>query len=303
MFSHIRRIDFEHQSYCNRLCDWCPNKTLNRQGHNEMPEETYIRFLNDLKDNGFGSKALFNHNVDIASNDYNYSSPIFCFSGYQEAFSDIDLFKQRVRQAYDILPNTVSLGVNTNGDFLTKESLENLPLNSINIMDYDNKGIEYWENKLVELGICVIDVNYDTEIITGIHRYVNMITCNCNWEKHFKIENRGGILDLQSKQRDFPCIEPSYFLTVHYDGSVMPCCHTREDFEQHKELIMGNINNQSIQEIYKSEKFMNFKKYMIEERGEYCKQCKYCTKSRYLKYDDSKEGFKYDGFDYLNKRR
>ena len=48
--SHIRRIDIEIQSYCNRQCDWCPNKFLDRTFKEEMSDNTYSTLLKQLKE-------------------------------------------------------------------------------------------------------------------------------------------------------------------------------------------------------------------------------------------------------------
>ena len=46
MLSHIRRVDIEFHSYCNRLCEWCPNKTLRRDFDDiEMQDELYTKIL------------------------------------------------------------------------------------------------------------------------------------------------------------------------------------------------------------------------------------------------------------------
>ena len=249
MFKHIRRIDFEFQSYCNRECDWCPNKIIKRDYRKEMEEETYLRFLKDLTTHNFGTRSIFHNYVDIEENSYNETSPYFSFSGYQEPFSNLQLLRKRAEQAYSILPSTVEISANTNGDFLTQESLDNLYLTNISIMDYDNKGVSYWTKKFKELNIAIVDINYTTEMISGMHRFVNQITCQCNWSKHAHLENRGGFFkreDLENvnwnndmQERNFPCVEPSYFLTVNYNGDVMPCCHIRHDNPNHKEFIMG----------------------------------------------------------------
>lgn len=310
MFNHIRRIDFEFQSYCNRECDWCPNKDIKRDFHEEMIEETYLQFLMDLSKNNFGARSIFYNYIDIEENSYNETSPYFSFSGYQEPFSNLDLLRKRAEQAYNILPSTIEISANTNGDFLTKDSLEDLYLTNISIMDYDNKGIEHWVSKFKELNIAIVDINYNTEIISGMHRFVNQVTCQCNWIKHASLENRGGFFkreDLKNvkwnnemQERDFPCIEPSYYLTINYNGDVMPCCHMRHDNLNHKEFIMGNINEKSITEIYMSDKFIEFRQ-QLGNQNLFPEVCKYCQKRRYERFEDSFENIRYNGLLYLNK--
>ena len=56
--------------------------------------------------------------------------------------------------------------------------------------------------------------------------------------------------------RDFPCHEPKYFVAIDYNGSVVPCCNIRSDVELHKDYVLGNLNDSSIDEILTS-KFAN----------------------------------------------
>ena len=126
IFDKIKKIEVEVFSKCNRRCNWCPNVALDRLKENfHMDEETYLRLLHNLKDNGFKGEISF--------------------SRYNEPTANHKVLQKRVRQAKEILPNNYML-CNTNGDYLRRkgdEILDGLMLDELNIMDYDCRGIEH----------------------------------------------------------------------------------------------------------------------------------------------------------------
>lgn len=289
MLSHIKRVDIEFHSYCNRLCDWCPNKKLLRNNNDFiLSDADYTNILNSLCTNNFSKpKKPLKYTTPIGRKE---SATTFSFLGYQEPFSSPNLFKRRVQEAWEKLPSSTIITAATNGDFLTLEALEELPLTILLINDYDNKGLEYWKDRLKELQILILEENKNTEMIYGFHRYVGSIRVQCNWTKHWEIENRGGFFqpgDLPEMiwkddmdERDFPCYEPSEYLSISYDGSVMPCCHMRPDNPNHVEYILGNIKENSLEEIILSNRYYDFANHLRQRDVAYPEPCKYCQKSR-----------------------
>ena len=150
---HIRRVDIELQSFCNRKCDWCPNKTFDRTFKKEMTDEMFSKILYQLNESGFGKKALQGHAIRNSDDMLPVDTPIISFIGYQECFSNIDLLKRRVNEAREVLDDRICFVISSNGDLITKESLENLLLTNIAIQDYDNKGLDYW---LQKFKVCVV---------------------------------------------------------------------------------------------------------------------------------------------------
>jgi radical SAM protein with 4Fe4S-binding SPASM domain len=60
-----------------------------------------------------------------------------------------------------------------------------------------------------------------------------------------------------------------------YDGQVLPCCHLMVKPTQ--EAIIGNINTQTIEEIYWSEKYQHIKNTLAANRRDKLQVCKDCT--------------------------
>ena len=218
------------------------------------------------------------------------SEALFAFLGNQEPFTSPILFKKRVREAYEKMPTHVKLIANSNGDFLSSENLDGLFLTNLDIMDYDCKGVQYWKKKLEESSVLVIDYNKDMQILTGVHHHVGSVRIRCNWPEYWKIEDKGGYFKLgdlptmnwnnDRQKRDFVCYEPSVNLTIAYTGDVMPCCHMRPDNINHQEYIMGNLKDNTLVEIYTSDKFNLFKERLMDVSKEFPNPCLYCQKTR-----------------------
>jgi hypothetical protein len=57
LLSNIQRIDIEFHSKCNRFCDWCPNKFIDRHSEDRFLDlKVFKKLIEDLYNNGFGTK-------------------------------------------------------------------------------------------------------------------------------------------------------------------------------------------------------------------------------------------------------
>ena len=60
------------------------------------------------------------------------------------------------------------------------------------------------------------------------------------------IFTRGGAMDIPKRatyQRTSACTKPVYHMNVNYDGKGMLCCHTRTDFESHKDAVIADLSD------------------------------------------------------------
>ena len=284
MLSHLKRVEIELQNFCNRKCSWCPNREISRD-YEEMPEETFLRIIRELTEGNFQYKET--------KTSTNYVS----FNRFCEPMFNIDLLKKRLNQAIEINPDIQYLA-NTNGDFLTLESLNGLHLDKLNIMDYDCKGFDYWVNKFKELMIMPVVVDKENNKLVGIHKSVGKVNCEVNWSLNAQLENRAGFLaeDVyfekdgkkipmewrnNKQQRCISCIEPLYYSSIDWNGNVVLCCHYRSDIDDHKDMILGNVNDNTLTEILNGEKATYFKELLSsDDYDNYPEGCKYCQKLR-----------------------
>jgi radical SAM protein with 4Fe4S-binding SPASM domain len=60
-------------------------------------------------------------------------------------------------------------------------------------------------------------------------------------------------------------------MTINWDGSVVPCCL---DYEG--EIILGNVKNQTLKEIWLGDGFKQFRKKLLKDINsvDMCKKCR-----------------------------
>ncbi|MEI0700164.1 radical SAM protein [Brachyspira intermedia] len=266
---NINMLEIEIFSYCNRKCWFCPNSIFDRHSKiNYMPEETYLKILNDAKE--------FN-NISFIT-----------YSRYNEPTADRIILK-RIKQARKVFPN-IWLTFNTNGDYLTKEYLDEFAeagLNHMQIQCYLNENESFdVENiikpRMIKL-INKLDLKYE-EIVNNNRIYelkliYDKIDLRYQCRNFFDYGmNRGDTINkIKPYSRTEPCTDPSTNIHIDYNGNIMLCCNLRSDIEKHKKFIMGNVSNNTIKNIRNSKKFTNLMKILSKEgKKTYpCDTCKY----------------------------
>ena len=255
----IWQVEIEIFSYCNRKCWFCPNSTIDRNSNNMyLKEELYIKVLNELKK--FASIGFIT------------------YSRYNEPLSDKIILK-RIEQARKILPN-VWLTFNTNGDYLTKEYLDELAfagLNHIQIQCYLSQNETFDVENIIKPRM----INFMRKLDLGFEESVNnerLYELKINYDKmdvRYQCRNffeygynRGDtVKNIKPYNRVEPCYTPSTSIYIDYNGNVMPCCNFRSDIKKHEKFIMGNIAYNTIQEIRANKKFTNFMKSLLAVNG------------------------------------
>ena len=256
-FGNLKLVEIEIFNYCNRTCEFCPNVTIDRKSAViELPESCFLNTLQELKDQDFDGYVTF--------------------SRYNEPLSQDELLKKRAKQVREYLPN-VTLIFNTNGDFLTKKRLDGLDVDEISVMDYDNKGIQKCKKRLERVGVDITEIDYP--FIKGNRGKIKFLYYVDFVENHTLWNDRGGALEELSlkERRTEPCLEPDRFIGVDYNGNIMPCCVTRSDIDSHQDFILGNIKEQSVMDIFNSERAKTIReKAMKGDFDDDMKPCHYC---------------------------
>lgn len=222
-------------SYCNRKCDWCPNKFVDRQTHEYINKDLFLRVIDELAEAGYTGAITF--------------------SRYNEPLSDVAVLNEAIEEIRDRMPNCKCI-TNTNGDYLTKEVLSKLMIDELTIMDYDGKGKRKALKHLKECGATVDKV--EKKYIYA--HFGNMqILYYLDWQKNRHITDRAGLLPkYKGPYRLRPCHEPRYFVGINYDGTVSPCCNIRNDCAGTQPFILGDLHTAKLSTILESEKAMNF---------------------------------------------
>lgn len=191
--------------------------------------------------NTFMSDEIF-HKVIEELVETNYKGYL-SFSRYNEPFKYAHKLRMKVNFIKQCLPD-VTLVSNTNGDYDTSDFRGDIEITE---MDYDgNKNLYTSKDK----------------------RYRVM--------RLDSINNRGGALTLKQPKRTTPCMEPSYFIGIDYEGSVVPCCNIRHDVKSHKSHILGNVKTRKLVTILNSKKATKFRENV--KNMKFPRICKNCTK-------------------------
>jgi radical SAM protein with 4Fe4S-binding SPASM domain len=82
-----------------------------------------------------------------------------------------------------------------------------------------------------------------------------------------------------------PCQRLWTGLNIHFDGSVVPCCIDYND-----EQVMGNVNNDTLEEIWNGDKFRRFRLLHTQKQWGQIELCKNC---KVHEYQFSKEWIEY----------
>ncbi|SVC79417.1 uncharacterized protein METZ01_LOCUS332271, partial [marine metagenome] len=108
-------------------------------------------------------------------------------------------------------------------------------------------------NLKVRIRMVVVDEN--KEEVEPYLEYWNARVSDCDrvqalpahsWGNELYIESKASIAKMSPK----PCIAPFNMFTIHYDGEVTMCGH---DYKHNH--VMGDLNNNTISEIWKGERF------------------------------------------------
>jgi len=265
----IQMAEIEIFSYCNRQCWFCPNSIIDRHSENiYMPEILYLNILTQL--------ASINKNIKIS------------YSRYNEPLSDKNLFLKRLKQAREILPEA-TLQTNTNGDYLNREYLDelcNAGLNSLKIQSYltidECFDIEKIKNRISQisnkLGFKYIEEINQPDYYSVVlpHKSMNIRL----YARDFRINGctRGNSINtIERRNRNKPCLMPLKEIYIDYNGSVMPCCNFRSDIKEHKKFIMGNVNENTIAEIFCNDKYIWLREHLCKNNIdiEPCNECNF----------------------------
>ena len=224
-------IEFSLSGLCNRVCVFCPRSdpkefpNLNKH----MSIDSYISVMNDLKEINYKGGIIYS----------GFSEPIL----YKHIFEVIKITK-------DLLPNN-RIELITNGDHLKIDKLNKLfdvGLTQISVSLYD--GPHQIENfKQLQAEAKLSDDQFDLR-----YRWANVESDN-GISYGINITNRAGAINLPNidvvKLKEGikkKCFYPFYQIMVDYDGAVLLCNH-----DWHKKLILGNINDESILDIWNNE--------------------------------------------------
>jgi MoaA/NifB/PqqE/SkfB family radical SAM enzyme len=234
-------VFIETTTACTRKCPWCTHRYYDIKP-NFMQEKLFDKIIADLASINFKGRLSF----------YLNGEPLL-----DKRLPD------RVKAGKQACPEAFAFII-SNGDLFTAEkaaSLINAGLDAIKINAYDEKSLIKIRNEIKKI---------DKNIIHHVRLYDN--TQKTDWTSRGGTVPFGGNLD--EKQRKIVCLRPFRQLYIAHNGIVAQCCS-----DALNKYVMGDINNQSILEVWNGEPFNKVRKGLIG-KGELSELCKICDLER-----------------------
>jgi len=232
-------IEFNLSGSCNRRCDFCPwsnpewrsshfQNVTDNNGILHLQTEVYEGVMKDLNKVGFKGGIIY--------------------SGFSETFLYKHL-EEVIKISKEQCPES-RIEINTDGDFLTIDKLNTIfeaGLTRLDVSVYDGPDkVKPFEDLRVEAGLNKEQFHirerwYAPEENFGISGLNNRAGASIMPEINV---NK---LDAPLKRK---CFYPFYQIMVDFDGAVLLC---NNDWD--KRLILGNVKETSILDIWNSEKY------------------------------------------------
>ena len=260
-------VQIESTNICNAKCVFCPRDDMHR-------------------DQGIMDMALFQKIADECAA---LNITHMRMHNYGEAFAD-RLLVDKVRYAKSI--GIREVGLISNGSLITERAARGMVdagLDAINI-SMDAAGKEVFESTRLGLNYDKVVANVERliqirdeagkrrpKLILSFVRQNNSVDEQAfieHWRQvadkiHItELHNWGGTLNHESDV-NYPCYRPWLTFTALWDGRVSLCC---ADFDG--KTILGDLNTQSIKEIWNSDAYRAVRREHLESGGpEVCRSC------------------------------
>ena len=248
MFPLPTEIEISESGTCNRSCSFCPRSSPNFEDKKEfIKNDLHEKMCQELKE-------------------LNYEGTIR-YSGFVEPLIDKNIFNL-INMARRHLPEC-NIEMVTNGDPLNLIRLNKLFANGLNrilISAYDGK------EEAQKLEDLCISANLSNDQYIVRHRYYSE-----DQDFGITLSNRSGLMEnaefkIESLKEFLkkPCYIPSYTFFLDYQGDVLMCPH-----DWGKKMILGNLNNERLIDIWFSKKSMKIRK-MLNDSNRNFKPCNVC---------------------------
>lgn len=257
---YVSRITLETSSYCNRVCVFCPNKTGIRRKKEQLDEVLQPDLLGSVL------KSLKSIEYDKG----------IILHLYNEPMADPDLPSKVARIAQSV-PNA-TIWTNTNGDYLTRESLFELMragMKKLEISLYGpGDGGDYNKAYLTGAFARIFEIIGQKAPIThdngqdmrarvvlseGDRRLqVTIFASNFN---EIGYDRGKTVTEVPAWGRSTPCSSVFNEFNMGWDGTVVPCCNIHPNDPQHSAYIIGRVSTgDDIFHLYHSQNLREWRK-------------------------------------------
>ena len=257
----LRYIQLETTNHCNAKCRFCPHHKFTERGF--MSDELYDKILSE-------AQCLPNL-VGI--------TPMLT----GEPFLD-KKFIPRLKKLREMFPN-IAIEVYTNGSLLTEETVRKIAEVPDVRYSISVNGLSRETRKMIMGLDDYFDVRVGIKAMeqAGIEYGVTMVAYpEISREEMQAFSDAGGtVVQYQSwagtqypyeRRRWTSCPRAIHHMTVRYNGDVTLCC-----FDPFGEVSFGNLNTETIEEIWTSDKHREYQRMHTQGRGDEMPMCDQCT--------------------------
>ncbi|MEK6627160.1 MAG: SPASM domain-containing protein [Bdellovibrionota bacterium] len=233
-------IEIEINSDCNLSCAYCPNSKAERKEKGHMAPELFEKILQQLQKTDYAGRISYHF----------YNEPTL--SPNLNAF--VSLTKK-------YLPRTKRV-LYTNGTYLNKNTVDQLYADGLDRFIIT-------EHHQAELPNLDFVANEKDLYPLSKFKFSNF--------KEIPMTNRGGAVKAGARITEpltTPCFIPRCVLVISVKGNVVACYE--DYFQSH---VMGNITEQTIYEIWSSEKYTHFRNELKAGNRYKFDVCKTCNNS------------------------
>lgn len=274
-------IVIEGYNVCNLRCVHCPYPIMTRQ-KTQMPLSLYQKIIEDSVEVGIKMVGL-----------HNYSEPLLD----SLIFDRVEFAKSK----------GMYVAFSSNGTLLTTEKKEQIVDSGLDeiYFSFDGASKEVYERIRVGAQFEKVVASINELIAYKKRRKIQkpriLISCVVQKENYLQMRqlpkklrelfkgvdaigmqvvdprrDKSALLPKRrvagtKMSRVYPCAFVWTYLMVLSSGDVVPCC-----IDYDGSIILGNLNKQSIEEIWNSEEFKNMRALHLNRRGEMIKLCQDC---------------------------
>jgi radical SAM family protein/iron-sulfur cluster protein len=285
---YVNRITLEVSSYCNRVCVFCPNKTGIRRKQSQLEENFEPRLMDSILES---LKSI------------EYENGIILHL-YNEPMADPAL-PSKVAKIAQALPKAV-IWTNTNGDYLTRESLYELMragMHKLEVSLYGPGDGENYDHGYLSRAFQRVFgiVGQDAEVTQQNGQDMRARIVLKEGDRRLQITifasdfnsvgyDRGKSLsDVPTWRRSTPCSSVFNEFNVGWDGSVVPCCNIHPNDPQHSKFIIGRLETgDDIFHLYHSTALREWRK-NLAKFGPSLSPCDTCTRGDFPELNGTDE--------------
>lgn len=267
-------IEIEIGTYCNRVCQWCPNGWDNRgKSKKFMSQEIWRKIIFDLATEKYAGWLAF----------HNYNEPL----------ADPTIF-EKIKFVNEILPNAKT-AIYTNGDYLNKDTsdiLLDLEVKEIRITLYPKQKdifVQQTDDKMLNL-ISYLGFDINSQNIIDGKRGREVIFKINKTNFHVILPNikgytdRAGSVEVKelklSSLRNQPCYLPSHSAAIDYLGNLKLCCQVYNvETPVSSTYKIGNIGLSNFWELWHSGKMKKYRMDAVKANFKTMEICQFCSHS------------------------